>query len=84
MAANFIVVFDNASYSPQWEYKHNDNTILVTRDIGNSWAYREINKGDTVSSGNEMTASGLISALETLIGDSVTFNASSEGLKPES
>ena len=84
MAANFIVVFDNASYSPQWEYKHNDNTVLVTRDVGNSWAYREVSKGDTVSSGTEMTASALISALETLLGESVTFDASSEGLKPES
>ena len=63
MAANFIVVFDNASYSPQWEYVHGSNTILVTRDIGNSWAYREVSKGDTVSSGNEM-------------GESVTFDTS--------
>ena len=82
--ANFTVVFDNASYSPEWQCANGDNTVSVSIDVGNSWSYREVSKGDTVSSGNEMTASGLILALETLIGDSVTFDASSEGLKPES
>jgi len=82
--ANFTVVFDNDSYSPQWDYIHGDNTISIGIDIGNSWTYREINKGNMVSSGTEMTASALISALETLIGESVTFDETSSGLKPES
>ena len=82
--ANFTVVFDNASYSPEWQCANGDNTVSVSIDVGNSWSYREVSKGDTVSSGTEMTASAVISALETLLGESVTFDASSEGLKPES
>ena len=82
--ANFTVVFDNASYSPEWQCANGDNTVSVSIDVGNSWSYREVSKGDTVSSGTEMPACALISALETLLGESVTFDASSEGLKPES
>jgi len=57
---------------------------MVTTDTGNTWTYFETNGGELISQTIQVSESDLISALETLIGEDVTFDTSSTGLKPES
>jgi|10_taG_2_1085330.scaffolds.fasta_scaffold39187_4 hypothetical protein len=84
MAVTFTFLQDSSVFETIWESTHNNNKIHVspTSNVTYNYTISEPSIGSVIQSGIDLTASQLVTALETYIGESVSFPVSIKGNTP--
>ena len=84
MAVTFTFLQDSSVFETIWEFTHNNNKIHVSpiSNITYNYTISEPSMGSVIQSGIDFTASQLVTALETYIGESVSFPVSIKGNTP--